>query len=77
MNNRNLNTFRVSLATSKNLIHKIPDEFIKISESGLNDVDAIKDLKTHGYQGFLVGENFMKTDNPGETAQKFIKHIES
>ena len=77
VNNRNLNTFRVSLATSKNLIHKIPDEFIKISESGLNDVDAIKDLKTHGYQGFLVGENFMKTDNPGETAQKFIKHIES
>ena len=77
VNNRNLNTFRVSLATSKNLIHKIPDEFIKISESGLNDVDAIKDLKTHGYQGFLVGENFMKTDNPGETAQKFIKQIES
>ena len=76
VNNRNLNTFRVSLETSKNLIHKIPDEFIKISESGLSDVAAIKDLKAHGYQGFLVGENFMKTDNPGETAQKFIKQIE-
>ena len=40
-------------------------------------LDAIKDLKAHGYQGFLVGENFMKSDNPGETAQKFIKQIES
>ncbi len=77
VNNRNLKTFEVSLDTSKDIIKKIPDDFIKISESGLSDVSAIKDLRAYGYQGFLVGENFMKTDNPGETTRKFIQQIES
>jgi indole-3-glycerol phosphate synthase len=77
VNNRNLKTFEVSLDTSRVLIEEIPDDFVKISESGISEVSAIKDLKSHGYQGFLVGENFMKTDNPGEAAHKFIKQIES
>jgi indole-3-glycerol phosphate synthase len=77
VNNRNLKTFEVSLDTSRFLIEEIPDDFVKISESGISEVSAIKDLKSHGYQGFLVGENFMKTDNPGEAAHKFIKQIES
>ena len=77
VNNRNLKNFEVSLDTSRNLIGKIPDDFIKISESGLSNVSAVKDLRTYGYHGFLVGENFMKTDDPGETARKFIQQIES
>lgn len=77
VNNRNLKTFEVSLNTSRVLIEEIPDDFVKISESGISEVTAIKDLRSHGYQGFLVGENFMKTDNPGEAAHKFIKQIES
>jgi indole-3-glycerol phosphate synthase len=77
VNNRNLKTFEVSLDTSRVLIEEIPDDFVKISESGISEVTAIKDLRSHGYQGFLVGENFMKTDNPGEAAHKFIKQIES
>ncbi|WP_306352194.1 indole-3-glycerol phosphate synthase TrpC [Flavobacterium sp. '19STA2R22 D10 B1'] len=72
VNNRNLKTFEVSLDYSKTLAPHIPDDFIKISESGISSVEAIKDLKTYGYKGFLVGENFMKTDNPGISAKQFI-----
>ena len=76
VNNRNLKNFEISLDTSKSLIEKIPNDFIKISESGISDVAVIKDLISLGYHGFLVGENFMKTENPGLEAHNFIKQIE-
>tara|TARA_B110000977_G_scaffold198338_1_gene282972 strand:+ start:1165 stop:1950 length:786 start_codon:yes stop_codon:yes gene_type:complete len=76
VNNRNLKTFEVSLGISRALSAIIPSDFVKISESGISDVSAIKDLKTYGYQGFLVGENFMKTHDPGAAALAFIKQIE-
>ena len=75
VNNRNLKTFEVSLETSKVLSTLIPDEFVKVSESGISSVEAINDLKNYGYKGFLIGENFMKTDNPGKSAQQFIKAL--
>ncbi|WP_396597139.1 indole-3-glycerol phosphate synthase TrpC [Dokdonia sp. R86516] len=75
INNRNLKTFEVSLETSKELIKQIPDEFVKVSESGISSVEAIKELKPHGFHGFLIGENFMKTDNPGESAATFINQL--
>lgn len=75
VNNRNLKTFEVSLETSKSLSKLIPDEFAKVSESGISSIDAIKDLKQYGYQGFLIGENFMKTDNPGKSAKNFILNL--
>ncbi|WP_439153405.1 indole-3-glycerol phosphate synthase TrpC [Winogradskyella sp.] len=77
VNNRNLKTFEVSLDTSKQLSQLIPDEFIKVSESGISTVEAIKALQPYGYKGFLIGENFMKTDNPGISATKFINVLES
>lgn len=75
INNRNLKTFAVSLETSKELIKRIPDEFVKISESGISSIEAIKELQPHGFEGFLIGENFMKTEDPGESARKFIKSL--
>ena len=75
VNNRNLKTFEVSLETSKLLSDQIPNDFVKVSESGISSVDAIKELQPYGYQGFLIGENFMKTDNPGESAKKFINQL--
>ncbi|RXJ49465.1 indole-3-glycerol phosphate synthase TrpC [Gelidibacter gilvus] len=75
VNNRNLKTFEVSLETSKRLSTLIPDDFIKISESGISNVSSIKELQPYGYQGFLIGENFMKTDNAGESAKSFIKNL--
>jgi indole-3-glycerol phosphate synthase len=76
VNNRNLKTFEVSTEVSKRLSEKIPADFVKVSESGISSVTTIKDLKQYGYKGFLIGENFMKTDNPGEAAAEFIKEIE-
>ena len=75
VNNRNLKTFDVSLEISKNLSPLIPNDFVKVSESGISNIQAIKDLKPYGYQGFLIGVNFMKTDNAGQSAKQFIKDL--
>ena len=76
VNNRNLKTFEVSLETSKVLSKLIPNDFVKVSESGISSVEAIRELQPYGYEGFLIGENFMKTDNPGKSASEFIKTLE-
>ncbi len=75
VNNRNLKTFNVSLETSKQLSQLIPNDFVKVSESGISSTSAIKELQPYGYKGFLIGENFMKTDNPGASATAFINTL--
>ncbi|MBJ7882397.1 indole-3-glycerol phosphate synthase TrpC [Gelidibacter salicanalis] len=75
VNNRNLKTFEVSLDTSKRLSTLIPNDFVKISESGISTIEAIKTLQPYGYQGFLIGENFMKTDHAGNSATQFINDL--
>ncbi len=72
VNNRNLKTFDVSLDFSKQLAAQIPNDFVKISESGISSIEAINELKPYGYKGFLIGENFMKTKNAGQAAKEFI-----
>jgi len=76
VNNRNLKTFEVSLQISKTLSEAIPNDFIKVSESGISSVSAIKELQPFGYKGFLIGENFMKTENAGAAAKAFINELE-
>lgn len=75
VNNRNLKTFETSIDTSKMLASKIPNAFLKVSESGISSVEAISELQTYGYKGFLIGENFMKTECPGEAAKQFIQQL--
>ena len=75
VNNRDLTSFRVSLKTSKSLVDQIPTEFVKLSESGLSSPESVLELRDCGYQGFLMGEYFMKTDDPGVSAQHFIKSL--
>ena len=75
VNNRNLKTFKVDIQTSKNLIKYIPSDFIKISESGLSSPIQLKELKKFGFDGFLIGENFMKHTDPGLEALKFINKL--
>lgn len=75
VNNRNLDTFEVSLDFSKNLFTKLPTEAIKISESGISSADEANSLKQAGYDGFLIGENFMKMHDPGASASEFIKNL--
>ncbi|TVZ56897.1 indole-3-glycerol phosphate synthase [Lutibacter sp. Hel_I_33_5] len=75
INNRNLKTFKVDLEHSIALANQIPDTCVKVSESGISDPKIITGLKEFGFHGFLIGENFMKTDNPGEACQEFISQI--
>ena len=75
VNNRDLKTFEVNIETSVRLGKLIPDRFLKVSESGLSGVKEIHYLRTNGFMGFLIGETFMRTDNPGETCRKFIEEL--
>ena len=77
VNNRNLDTLEIDLNNSIELYGKIPSKFVKISESGISEVESILKLKEVGYNGFLIGEKFMKTRNPMESAHDFIKKIEN
>lgn len=72
INNRNLGNFSVSVQNSYNLVDHIPDQFLKISESGISDAKTIIQLKKAGFNGFLIGENFMKEENPGKAMKDFV-----
>jgi indole-3-glycerol phosphate synthase len=72
VNNRNLKTFEVDINTSLSLVEKIPAEKPAIAESGISSVDTIKILRDAGFKGFLIGENFMKEENPGKAFEEFV-----
>ena len=72
VNNRNLKTFEVNTNISKELAGLIPAEFAKISESGISKPETVMELREYGYQGFLMGENFMKEKNPAIALKNFI-----
>jgi indole-3-glycerol phosphate synthase len=72
VNNRNLKTFEVDVQTSVRLSELIPSTFVKISESGISDPESIAELRAAGFKGFLIGQTFMKTDNPGKACAEFI-----
>ena len=75
INNRNLKDFKVDLEHSLKLAAELPNQFVKVSESGIDNTDTIKMLKSSGFQGFLIGENFMKTTDPGLACKEFIKKL--
>lgn len=75
VNNRNLKTFEVDLQHSVEMAKKIPEDFIKVSESGISSVHDIKYLKNHGFSGFLIGENFMKNDDPVSSFASFVNEL--
>jgi indole-3-glycerol phosphate synthase len=75
VNNRNLKTFETDLKTSIDLAELIPSEFVKISESGLSDPVAVLELKKYGYEGFLMGEHFMRAGSPDKACKDFIDKL--
>lgn len=75
VNNRNLADFTVSVETSYKLVEHIPAEFLKISESAISNTDTIKGLKKAGFNGFLIGENFMKQTDPGLAMREFVEGL--
>ncbi len=75
VNNRDLTQFTVDPEHSVRLFDKLPEEAVKISESGITDPETIIRLREVGYQGFLIGERFMKTLDPGEACRQFIHSL--
>lgn len=75
VNNRNLGSFHTDIENSFRLIEKLPKDMLLVSESGISDPETVNRLRKAGFRGFLIGENFMKTENPGGELQKFIEQI--
>lgn len=75
INNRNLKTFNVDISHSIDLANKIPGNQIKISESGIDDVRTILLLRQNGFDGFLMGEKFMKEELPGKAFRDFVSQL--
>lgn len=75
INNRNLGTFVTDIEKSYNMIDLLPKEAILVSESGISDPKTVRELREAGYRGFLIGENFMRTDHPGESLKLFIEEV--
>lgn len=75
VNNRNLKTFEVDLDTSRSLAGQIPEDVLKVSESGLGAASDIRELKSLGYRGFLMGESFMKQEDPGAALSTLLKTL--
>ena len=77
VNNRNLKTFEVSIQTSLDLIGQIPTDKPAIAESGISNVDTIVTLRSAGFKGFLIGENFMKEANPSIAFADFVNQLKA
>lgn len=75
INNRNLGTFRTDVANSFRLAEKIDTDAVKVSESGISNPDTVRLLRAAGFRGFLMGECFMKEQDPGKALAEFIAAI--
>lgn len=74
VNNRDLNTFEVTLETSLRLAPRIPPAVAKVSESGIRSARDIARLREQGYQAFLVGEHLMKSPDPAAAVRALLTH---
>lgn len=72
VNNRNLHTFDVSLETSLSLVSAAPKDALLISESGLRNATDLSRLRNAGFQGFLIGESLMRSENPEAALRDFM-----
>ena len=75
INNRNLGSFVTNVENSFRLAELLPKEAVKVSESGISNPETVKSLRQAGFRGFLIGENFMKTANPGAALADFIHQL--
>lgn len=75
VNNRDLKTFQLSVEVSKRLSGRIPSAAVKVSESGIESVDTIIELKKFGFEGFLMGQNFMQHSRPESACKEFIDEL--
>lgn len=75
INNRNLRTFSMDINNSINLVNQLPPQTVKIAESGIHSAAVYKKLKENGFNGFLMGEQFMKQEDPAQGLKYFINQL--
>jgi len=75
INNRNLGSFITDVENSFRLAELLPKDAVKVSESGISKPETIRELRKAGFRGFLIGETFMKTEDPGTALKNFIEKI--
>lgn len=75
INNRNLGTFITDVNNSFRMAERLPKDGCKVSESGIGDPNTVMRLRQAGFNGFLMGEHFMKADNPGDELARFIGQL--
>ncbi len=75
INNRNLGTFSTDIQKSFDMAKYLPNDAILVAESGISSPATVAQLRQAGYRGFLIGENFMKTDDPEQALAQFINQI--
>ncbi|MFN5422900.1 MAG: indole-3-glycerol phosphate synthase TrpC [bacterium] len=75
INNRSLKTFDVNIERSLMMSRQIPQDKLRVAESGIDDPAQVRLFSENGYNAFLIGENFMKTSDPGLALRKFIENI--
>jgi indole-3-glycerol phosphate synthase len=75
INNRHLGSFVTDVENSFRLAERLPKDAVKVSESGISRPETIRELRQAGFRGFLIGETFMKTPDPGKTLKQFIEQI--
>ena len=75
INNRNLGSFVTDVENSFRLAELLPKDAVKVSESGISNPNTVKALRSAGFRGFLIGENFMKTASPGKALNDFIAEL--
>lgn len=74
INNRDLASFSTDISNSARLIDRLPSGIVKIAESGIRTPDDVRRLKSVGFDGFLIGEAFMSSSDPGATLREFIEY---
>lgn len=77
INNRNLGSFVTDVENSFRLASRLPVDAVKVSESGISKPETIVALREAGFRGFLIGESFMKTSDPGQALAGFINSLKS
>ncbi|MBR3090141.1 MAG: indole-3-glycerol phosphate synthase TrpC [Prevotella sp.] len=75
INNRNLGSFVTNVENSFRLAELLPPDAVKVSESGISNPKTVSALREAGFRGFLIGENFMKSENPGKALNDFIANL--
>ncbi len=72
INNRNLHDFQVSLSITYDLLEQIPRDRLVVTESGITTVEDVREMRRHGVNSFLIGESFMRADQPGKKLAEFF-----